>query len=94
MRSAQTRTAKSKVAPKAALPSKAVARAPVASTTANKGTSEAPPGSRPALNAEERNRLVAQAAYFRAEKRGFAPGCELQDWIEAEAEVLRLIGGA
>jgi len=43
---------------------------------------------------QERERLVAQAAYFRAEKRGFAPGCELQDWIEAEAEVLRLIGGA
>jgi hypothetical protein len=37
--------------------------------------------------------LVAQAAYFRAEKRGFAPGAELQDWIEAEAEVMRLIGG-
>lgn len=48
----------------------------------------------PALSAQERERFVAQAAYFRAEKRGFAPGCELQDWIEAEAEVLRLIGKA
>ena len=38
--------------------------------------------------------LVARAAYFRAEKRGFAPGRELQDWVEAEAEVLRLIGNA
>jgi len=94
MASAQTRTAKGKVAPKTALPSKTVARAPVASTTAKKGNSEQHLGSGPTLNAEERNRLVAQAAYFRAEKRGFAPGCELQDWIEAEAEVLRLIGGA
>jgi hypothetical protein len=25
---------------------------------------------------------------------GFAPGRELQDWIEAEAEVLRLIDNA
>ncbi len=47
-----------------------------------------------ALSSEERWRLVAQAAYYRAEKRGFAPGGELQDWIEAEAEVERMIGSA
>jgi len=34
--------------------------------------------------------LVAVAAYYRAEKRGFAPGGELQDWIEAEAEIKQL----
>jgi hypothetical protein len=38
--------------------------------------------------------LVARAAYFRAEKRGFTPGGELQDWVEAETDVLRLTGGA
>jgi Protein of unknown function (DUF2934) len=48
----------------------------------------------PALSAQERERLIAQAAYFRAERRGFAPGGELQDWIEAETEVQRLIGSA
>ena len=58
------------------------------------GNPEARRGSGAALSAQERERLVAQAAYFRAEKRGFAPGCELQDWVEAEAEVLRLIGSA
>jgi len=57
------------------------------------GSPEVRSGSGSALSPEERERLVAQAAYFRAEKRGFAPGCELQDWVEAEAEVLRLIGG-
>lgn len=45
------------------------------------------------ISVQERETLVAQAAYFRAEKRGFAPGNELQDWYEAEAEVLQLIGG-
>ena len=59
-----------------------------------RSNSEIRPGSGAAFSMQERERLVAQAAYFRAEKRGFAPGCELQDWIEAEAEVLRLIGGA
>jgi hypothetical protein len=43
-------------------------------------------GSAP-LGAEERRLLIAQAAYFRAEKRGFAPGGELQDWLAAEAEI-------
>ncbi len=28
--------------------------------------------------------MIAIAAYHRAEKRGFAPGSELQDWAEAE----------
>jgi hypothetical protein len=40
--------------------------------------------------------MVAQAAYLRAERRGFAPGGELEDWIAAEAEVdalLRAGGG-
>lgn len=30
---------------------------------------------------------VAEAAYYRAERRGFAPGGELQDWLDAEYEV-------
>lgn len=34
-----------------------------------------------------RQRFIAEAAYFRAEKRGFAPGFEGQDWAEAEAEI-------
>jgi hypothetical protein len=57
-----------------------------------KGNLELHPASGPAFSPQERDRLIARAAYFRAEKRGFAPGYELQDWTEAEAEVLRLIG--
>lgn len=30
---------------------------------------------------------VALAAYFLAEKRGFEPGHELDDWLAAEAEI-------
>ena len=36
---------------------------------------------------EEKYRLIAEAAYFRSEKRGFAPGCELEDWLAAETEL-------
>jgi len=43
---------------------------------------------------EERQRWIATAAYHRAEKRGFAPGYEVQDWLDAEAEISELIGAA
>jgi hypothetical protein len=36
---------------------------------------------------EERLQLIATAAYLRAERRNFTPGCELDDWLEAEAEI-------
>jgi len=36
---------------------------------------------------EERQRKIEEAAYFKAEKRGFVPGFELDDWLEAEREV-------
>jgi Protein of unknown function (DUF2934) len=41
------------------------------------------------LSAEERRSRIAQAAYFRAERRNFAPGHELEDWVAAEAEIDR-----
>jgi hypothetical protein len=36
----------------------------------------------------ERRQMIAEAAYFRAEKRGFA-GDAVTDWVEAEAEIDR-----
>ncbi|HXZ96205.1 MAG TPA: DUF2934 domain-containing protein [Burkholderiales bacterium] len=44
------------------------------------------------IDPDERYKWIAQAAYFRAEKRGFAPGGELQDWLEAEADILQQLG--
>lgn len=39
------------------------------------------------VTASERERMIAEAAYFKAERRGFAGGDPLKDWCEAEAEV-------
>jgi hypothetical protein len=37
---------------------------------------------------------IAEAAYYKAEKRGFVPGFEELDWEEAETEVLsKIVGG-
>jgi hypothetical protein len=42
---------------------------------------------------QTRQRMIAESAYYRAEQRGFAPGGELQDWLEAEAEIGARTGG-
>jgi hypothetical protein len=36
---------------------------------------------------EHRAALIAEAAFFRAEQRGFNPGHEVEDWLAAESEV-------
>ena len=38
---------------------------------------------------EEIHRRIAEAAYYRAAERGFAPGRELEDWLEAEAQIVK-----
>jgi len=39
------------------------------------------------LSNEALYNLIAECAYFKAKARGFVPGGEVQDWIEAEREV-------
>lgn len=36
---------------------------------------------------ERRRVMVAEAAYFFAERRGFEPGYELDDWLAAEGQI-------
>lgn len=36
-----------------------------------------------------RHAMIAEAAYFRAQGRGFEPGHEIDDWFCAEAEIAR-----
>lgn len=42
------------------------------------------------LTPEQRHRMIAEAAYLRAERRGFQGGCPLEDWFAAEGEIDRL----
>jgi len=44
------------------------------------------------ISADEVRKLISEAAYYRAKQRGFAPGHEEEDWIQAEAEVMRRVG--
>jgi len=38
-----------------------------------------------------RQAMIAEAAYYLAEQRAFAPGHELEDWLYAESEIDRLL---
>jgi len=40
---------------------------------------------------EERWRMVAEAAYLRAESRGFSGGNPTDDWLAAEAEIDKIL---
>jgi DUF2934 family protein len=42
---------------------------------------------------EDRRDLIAKAAYFNAERRGFAPGHQIEDWLAAENEVDQRLAG-
>ena len=41
----------------------------------------------PVVTAEERQQLIAESAYYRAERRGFATDDALIDWLEAEQDI-------
>jgi len=53
-------------------------------------TSDELPDPRRSLDAD-REKMIAEAAYYRAEWRGFCAGDPQADWLESETEVDRLI---
>ncbi len=42
-------------------------------------------------SSERRREMIAVAAYYHAERRGFRAGEEIDDWLEAEAEIEHLL---
>jgi hypothetical protein len=44
-----------------------------------------------AVSDEQRRAMISEAAYLRAEERGFGSGYELEDWLVAEREVDALL---
>lgn len=58
------------------------------------GSVAGPPDSGPGstfIEPERRRAMIAKAAYYRAEQRGFEPGHELEDWCAAETEIDTLL---
>lgn len=73
-----------KAAPKPA-PKAATKAAPKARTAAARSAKPA------GVPQEQRRNYIEMAAYYIAERRGFAPGNPLEDWVQAEAEIDRLL---
>jgi hypothetical protein len=78
-----------KLAPKTPR-ARAKSTTPRATATAAKKPAVAAKGS-PTVSEDVRRGMIAEGAYLRAERRGFAPGHEETDWLAAEAEVDALL---
>lgn len=66
--------------------------APSGSQVRGTGSSSANPAM-PQVTDEQRRQMIAVVAYYRAERRGFCEGGELDDWLAAEAEIGRQLQG-
>ena len=87
-KSAATRTAKPAAAAKPTATRRPAKPAPDAPSSDVIQTGIGSGGNtRAEMSPEETYRLIQETAYYKAKARGFAPGHEVQDWIEAEAEV-------
>ena len=62
-------------------PSRNIAHPPVA--VSSRGS--------PLIPASLRHDMIRDAAYFRAQSRGFVPGREIEDWLAAEQDVEEFI---
>ena len=83
------RKAAVKAAPVKAAPT-AASKKPAAAKKAT-APKKAAPAAKPAITSEQRNNYVEVAAFYIAERRGFASANPADDWIAAEAEIDRLI---
>ena len=46
------------------------------------------------MSDDARRRMIAETAYYIAQRRGFDEGLELEDWLAAEAEVSARLAGS
>jgi hypothetical protein len=58
----------------------------VQSSSASRAQSSIPRHTAP-VAAQAHHEVIETAAYYLAERRGFAPGSELDDWLTAEASI-------
>jgi hypothetical protein len=71
---------------------RAAPRKPAPKTEAKSAPKAAPQSGAKSVSNEDLYNLIAETAYFKAKARGFVPGGEVQDWVEAEAEVRMRLG--
>lgn len=85
MAKAKTTTAKS------ATKSEPVAAKPTPAPAPAKAPAAAKAAAKTAVSSEQRARMIAEAAYYIAEKRGFIHGHHDADWAAAERQIDALL---
>lgn len=83
-------TVKKPVAAKVAAPKKVVAVAPKKTAAPKKPAAKRATAAKSTVTPEQRYCMVAEAAYYHAERQGFM-GDPVQNWIAAEAEIAALL---
>ncbi|HUL12907.1 MAG TPA: DUF2934 domain-containing protein [Methylococcaceae bacterium] len=68
--------------------SKKFSQEPIATTQTNEPVLRSVKADVVHLEPELFRQMVAARAFYKAEQRGFEPGHELEDWLEAEQELL------
>ena len=76
-----------KKAPAAKVETLAAPKAKAAATAKKPAAAKA----KKSVTPEQRYMMICEAAYFKAQRRGFAPENEIQDWLDAEAEINSLL---
>ncbi len=74
-----------------AKPAAAPVAKPVAVAAPAKAAAPAKPAAKPAVDPQVRLRMIAEAAYYIAEKRGFIHGHHDADWAQAEKQIDALL---
>ncbi len=76
---------------KAAKPAKASAKVAPKAALSEKARPVKTPAARPLVTPEQRRNYIEVAAYYIAERRGFCGAGTHDDWVQAEAEIDRLL---
>lgn len=87
-KASKAKTTKASAAPEAPKKSTAKTAAPKSSTPRTK---KAKPGNG-AISEEMRQHMIREAAYYRAEHRGFSGAADMEDWLVAEQEIDAMLG--
>ncbi len=64
---------------------------PVSKQAATAKSTPTMSGKKNTVTSEERHHMISTAAYFRAKKRGFTDGSEIDNWIFGEAQIDALL---
>lgn len=82
---------KKKVAGKKKVAKKKVVAKTAKKTTSRKKAAVSKPGT--LISPRERYEMIATMAFYRAEQRNFAPGHDVEDWLECERIIDQMIAG-